>query len=296
MLCLSRRAARIKVITSATLWGSSFPIIRIGLIYISPVLFLFLRFSVAAVMLLLILSITNVKFRFHKIDSLILLSGILNAAAYAFQFVGQKFTYATNAALMVNTSPIFTAIFAHFLLKEKLTKPRVGAIALTFFGVSIVTLYSGQVLEFRIVGDVLCLLAGISWGLYMTLAKKIRGDNRFDELELLFIWFLFTAALGGIVLPFEGLRITINVWSLFAILYTAVMCSIIPYMLWYKALKSLEATSSANYFMLEIIISAIIEAMFLGLSFSVSLIVGAALVVAGVYFVDYFYRTEKALV
>lgn len=290
---MSRKLARIMVLTSAILWGTSFPVIRAGLMYISPILFLFLRFSVATIILFSALFVKNTKFDFRKIDSLVVLAGILNALAYTFQFVGQKFTYATNAALMVNTSPIFTAIFAHFILEEKLTKPRAGAIVLTFLGASIVVLGSGQTLEFRIIGDVLCLLAGVSWGLYMVEAKRIREKRHMDELGLLFIWFLFVTLISGVTLPMESPRIEVNTWSLFAIFHTAILCSVIPYILWYKALKSLEATSSANYFMLEIVISALIEAVFLGLILSASLVIGAALVITGVYLVDYFYRTEK---
>ena len=286
---MTRNIARAMIILSAVLWGTSFPVIRMGLQYISPILFLFLRFSLATMILLIVLFAKGVRPSLRDIGGLVGLTGVLNAVAYALQFVGQKFTYATNAALMINTSPIFTAIFAHFLLEEKLTKPRAGAIILTFLGASIVILGSSSALKLRVIGDIICLAAGAIWGLYVAEAKRLR-EKGIDELELLFIWFLFVAILGGVASPLEKPRILLNIQAIFAVVYTAIMCTVLPFLLWYKALRSLEASSSSNYFMLEIVVSALAEAIFLGLDINMLMVLGAILIVVGVYLTDYFYR------
>lgn len=286
---MTRNIARAMIILSAVLWGTSFPVIRMGLQYISPILFLFLRFSLATMILLIVLFAKGVRPGLRDIGGLVGLTGVLNAVAYALQFVGQKFTYATNAALMINTSPIFTAIFAHFLLEEKLTKPRAGAIILTFLGASIVILGSSSALKLRVIGDIICMAAGAIWGLYVAEAKRLR-EKGIDELELLFIWFLFVAILGGVASPLEKPRILLNIQAIFAVVYTAIMCTVLPFLLWYKALRSLEASSSSNYFMLEIVVSALAEAIFLGLDINMLMVLGAILIVVGVYLTDYFYR------
>ncbi len=285
---MRRSIARAMIILSAILWGTSFPVIRVGLMFMSPIVFLFLRFSLATLILFSILLIRGIRLDPRRMGGLIGLAGIMNAFAYALQFIGQKYTYATNAALMINTSPIFTAISAHFLIKERLTKERIGAIAITFVGAGMVILGSAATLKLRILGDLICLLAGAIWGIYVTEAKKIR-ESSFDELELLAIWFLYVAVLGGLVLPLEKIYFSMSIIAMFAVIYTAVMCTVLPFLLWYKALRILEASTSSNYFMLEIIVSAAVEIVFIGLLVTSMMIIGAIMIIIGVYLTDYFY-------
>lgn len=285
---MRRSIARAMIILSAILWGTSFPVIRVGLMFMSPIVFLFLRFSLATLILFSILLIRGIRLDPRRMGGLIGLAGIMNAFAYALQFIGQKYTYATNAALMINTSPIFTAISAHFLIKERLTKERIGAIAITFVGAGMVILGSATTLKLRILGDLICLLAGAIWGIYVTEAKKIR-ESSFDELELLAIWFLYVAVLGGLVLPLEKIYFSMSIIAMFAVIYTAVMCTVLPFLLWYKALRILEASTSSNYFMLEIIVSAAVEIVFIGLLVTPMMIIGAIMIIIGVYLTDYFY-------
>jgi len=285
---MRRNIARAMIILSAVLWGTSFPVIRVGLMFMSPIVFLFLRFSLATLILFSILLIRGIRLSPRRMGGLVGLAGIMNAFAYALQFVGQKYTYATNAALMINTSPIFTAISAHFLIEERLTKERIGAIAITFIGAGMVILGSATTLKLRILGDLICLLAGAIWGIYVTEAKKIR-ESSFDELELLAIWFLYVAVLGGLVLPFEKIYFSMSIIAMFAVIYTAVMCTVLPFLLWYKALRILEASTSSNYFMLEIVVSAVVEMVFIGLLVTPTMIMGAIMIIIGVYLTDYFY-------
>ncbi len=285
---MRRNIARAMIILSAVLWGTSFPVIRVGLMFMSPIVFLFLRFSLATLILFSILLIRGIRLSPRRMGGLVGLAGIMNAFANALQFVGQKYTYATNAALMINTSPIFTAISAHFLIEERLTKERIGAIAITFIGAGMVILGSATTLKLRILGDLICLLAGAIWGIYVTEAKKIR-ESSFDELELLAIWFLYVAVLGGLVLPFEKIYFSMSIIAMFAVIYTAVMCTVLPFLLWYKALRILEASTSSNYFMLEIVVSAVVEMVFIGLLVTPTMIMGAIMIIIGVYLTDYFY-------
>lgn len=284
MFVLERNRARIFIIASAILWGTSFPAIRMGLKYISPIVFLLLRFVTASFIMLIILFMNNIKIDFRNFGGIIGLSGFLNALAYALQFIGQKYTYATNAALMINTSPIFTAIFAHFLLKEKLNKAKILGIIITFLGASIIILGAELTIEVRIIGDILCLTAGAIWGLYMTLAKRI-GEG-ISELELITIWFLYTVLFSIILLPFEKVIFVPTFTSILVVLYTALICTILPFLLWFKALKIMEASTSSNYFILEILISGIVEAILMGLEIKLPFLIGALLVIIGIYATD----------
>ncbi|MGQ4892878.1 MAG: EamA family transporter [Candidatus Njordarchaeia archaeon] len=99
--------ARLFLLTTTILWGTSFPVIRFGLMYIPPLYFVFLRFLISFVVTFLLL------IPLHKLDAFIsvlknkfvALTGLLNGLAFILQFVGQKYTFATNASLLLTYSP-----------------------------------------------------------------------------------------------------------------------------------------------------------------------------------------------
>ena len=132
-------------------------------------------------------------------NKFIVLTGIMNALGYLLQFIGQKYTYASNASLFVNTIPIFTAISAHFLLNEHLDSKRISTILITFLGAGIIILSNSNMeLTFSAIGDILCLIAGAVWGLYVTLSKKA-VDNVSENIVLITAWFIIASIVG---LPF----------------------------------------------------------------------------------------------
>ena len=281
---LKENKARVLIITSAILWGTSFPIIKIGLSYTSPILFVFLRFLLATIIMIPIIMVNNIKIKCEDLKGLVGLSGFLNATAYILQFIGQRYTYATNAALMVNTSPIFTALFAHFLLREKLGKVKIFGIITTFLGVYVIIFGLKLPTGIRMLGDIICLLAGAIWGLYMTIAKRI--EESINELKLITIWFIYNVLFSAIALPLEDAMIVLTPITALVIIYTATICTIIPFFLWYNALKLMDASTSSNYFMIEILVSALLEAILIGAEIRFELLIGALLIILGVYITD----------
>lgn len=270
--------------------------ITIGLQYLDPIFFVFTRFTLSTLFLLLLIPLRGNFNSFIKMisDRFLIFVSMLNAIGYILQFIGQDYTYATNAALLINTSPVFTALTAHFVVKEKLTKSRLTAIFLSIFGVYYLITNGNMLIEPspRVIGDLLCLLAGFSWGTYVTFSKKLTWDER-DEISLLAVWFLYTALLSSPLLLFSRSS-EINIVSVSVILYTVFICTITPFFLWYQALKTMGATSSSVYFLLEVIVSAIIETLFIQSIISTSLIIGGLLTALGVYLTDKLYSINPS--
>ena len=250
---MRRSTARLMIITSAVIWGTSFPVIRFGLNYISPGLFLFLRFLTASIMLLLVARLIGETVDLSVLtNKYVAYTSILNGLGYAFQFLGQKFTYATNAAILINTSPIFTAVFAHFLLNERLSKIRIFAVFVAFIGAALMLIpQSKNSLSFGSLGDLLCLVAGLVWGLYVAESKKLVG-GQYKPMDLLFSWFVYTSFIGFIISIFEGSSLEMSISLVFVLIYVALFCTILAFLLWFKSLEVLEASTSSAYFMLEI--------------------------------------------
>jgi len=86
-------------ILAGALWGTSFPIIKIGLKTIDPFTFVFWRFLVSCVTLVVvILLFKKLEFKITNKKLLVFL-GTSNAAGYLLQYVAMPYTTAAKAAL-----------------------------------------------------------------------------------------------------------------------------------------------------------------------------------------------------
>src|SRR5208282_6599092 len=89
------------LIVSSVLWGSGFVAVKIGLSYINPFVFAFLRMGVAGVIQLgVLMSLGGVRLQTLKKKSVWAL-GLLNAVGFTLQFVGMQFTTAARTALLI---------------------------------------------------------------------------------------------------------------------------------------------------------------------------------------------------
>jgi len=216
----------------------------------------------------------------------VIVAAILNALGYISQFIGQQYTRATNASLLINLSAIFVAIFAHFYLKEKLSKMGSFGVLLAIIGAGLL-ITRGSISDLfteHFLGDLFCLAAGVFWAMYIIESKKITGEN-FDDMHLLAAWFFYLTLISAPLAILQGIK-RCGYEALFAILYTAIFCTILGFLLWYRGLKVLEATTSSIYFLLEVIVSAALEALIFGLTLSIMEIIGAIMAMTGVVVTD----------
>ncbi len=291
-----RLKARLMLILTAIFWGTSFPIIRLGLLYLPTFTFLTLRFSLATTIIATWIFFNKKGNQLVSTlkDKFVIFTGILNGLGYMFQFLGQNFTYATNAALLINTSPIFTAISAHYILDEKMNKYRGGAITLAFAGSAIIIIESyGRALTFGAIGDLLCLMGGFVWGIYVTYSKKLAHEET-DNFILLSSWFAITALMALPLASIETLLygVEISLVALLIVTYVAITCTVAAFALWFKSLETMEASTSSAYFILEIVVATILESIIFQTVITVITVIGATLVIVGVYLTDKFYEAH----
>ena len=164
---------------SGVLWGTSFVAMKVGLEYVDPYSFVFLRMVVAFVF--------SAAFLFFKQrprvsvlrDWRIWVLGILNGAAYVIQYVGISYTTATRTALIVNSNVAFTVLLSWKMLQEPIGLGVLSAIPLAVLGIfllttggDISTLTGGQS-----TGDLLVLVSGLIWSVFLVLNKKVVSEK-----------------------------------------------------------------------------------------------------------------------
>src|SRR5687767_5804298 len=120
------------------------------------------------------------------------------------QFVGTDQSTAVNGALITSASPAFILIFAALILREALTLRRIFAVALATLGVIvIVDPTQADFTSATFFGNMVLVLAAITWGLFSVLIKQVSRTH--DTLLVTLIGFL-----GGLILTVPAAAIELS--------------------------------------------------------------------------------------
>ncbi len=271
-------------ILAGFLWGTSFPAIKIGLQYMDAFSFVFLRFLAASlIMLAVLLGAKKLDLRFPN-KRLVLFLGTINGVAYLLQYVGMVYTSAAKSSLLVNLSIIWVAILSPFLLKEHLNNKRVAGVSIGLLGVFMMTtnLDFASLGQGTIIGDCLVMGSGIAWAFFILYNKPLATDSN-NLIQSMTFLLLFTLMPLLMVFSFSASSISglgINAWAI--ILYTAILCWIVPYYLWLKGLKHLSPVTSAVVLLTEIAVAVTLATVILGEIFTVVSGIGGILIVMAI--------------
>lgn len=101
-------------------------------------------------------------------------SGVFLALHFATWISSLAYTSVASSVVLVNTSPLWVAVFMPFLTKEKASRSTLIGIGLSIFGAVIIgsgDFYSGKDV---FLGDMLALAGAITLGIYLLMGKKVR--------------------------------------------------------------------------------------------------------------------------
>ena len=254
------------LILTTLVWGVTFVVIKLALTDVSPLLFVSLRFSIAAVILLpFMFGILKVSTKEALIGGFIL--GLLNFAGFATQTVGLNFTSATKSGFITGTFVVFTPILQLIFEKKIPRKENVFGILLVIFGLillsskgaSIFDIFSELGENFNI-GDFFTMLCAIAFAGYIVYLDII--SHKIDYKLLVFVQIAVTGILGWIftyVLAASGLEkfsFSLNGTVIFSVIYTALLATLLATTLQTKYQKYVTPTKAAIIFSLEPIFAA----------------------------------------
>jgi drug/metabolite transporter (DMT)-like permease len=278
----------LKLTLMAVFWSGVFPAVNIVLRSMGIYTSVFLRFWWAAVILLIILRWREERLpRLSPREAVLVVGlGLLGVTLYNTLFTaGLSMVEASRAALIVPTNPAFTALFAALLLRERLGGTRALGVALSVLG-ALWVLARGDLTAFAsfefTLGELLLVLCIFAWSAYTLLGRV--------ALSTLAPLALTAYALAAGALPVaipawyeqESLaRITWQSWA--ALGYLVVFGSVIPFLWFYEGVKALGAARAAQFINLVPPLAVIESVVLLGEPLTPALLVGSALVVAGLY-------------
>lgn len=278
-----------KLLLTAIFWGGTFIAGRSIAHQIGPFSAAFLRFAVASACLIGIVLKSEQRLTFpkaHQIVPLVLL-GLTGVFSYNyFFFKGLKLIEAGRAAIIIATNPVFIALFASLIFKERLTVLRLFGICLSVTGAIVVITkgHPGAIFTGGLGwGELFIFCCVASWVTYSLLGKAVMADWS----PLLAV--TYSAVIGALfLLPpavWEGLLIdwpySLLVWA--DVVYLAVFGTVAGFVWFYQGIQQIGPTK-AGLFINFVPISAVLMAyLILDEPVTGSLMFGVVLVSAGVY-------------
>lgn len=182
-------------LATITVWGVTFVsakvLIACGL---SPVEIFIMRFTIAY-FCTLVFSHDRLWALSSKDEFFMIMAGATGGSLY---FIAENtalgITFASNVSLIICCAPIFTMVLGKVFLKDKINLCGwIGSIT-AFLGVAIVVFNGAKQYGINPAGDLLTILAALSWATYCLLLKRLsfRYSNLFITRKV-FAYGVFTA-------------------------------------------------------------------------------------------------------
>lgn len=266
-------------------WAAAFAGIRAGLKGYGPGELALLRFATASATLGVIALITRMRPPDRGDLPLIALAGFVGITIYhvALNF-GEQSVEAGAAAVLISTSPVFTAILSTWFLHEHLTGWGWLGVFVAFAGAVVIAFGQGQGVSFN-ADALLVLLAAISTSVYFILCKP--PLRRYTALE--FTSYTIWAGTIPMLVFAPGLVSQIPhapPSSTLAALFLGVFPGALAYVMWAYALSRMRASTLTMFLYFQPVNAAIIAWIWLGEVPAWLTVIGGAISIAGVVLVS----------
>ena len=278
------------LVVSTLIWGISFVVVKDALDQSSTLLFLALRFSVAAVAMALVLAprLAQYRYRWPHIRWCVL-GGVLLMGGMALQTAGLRLTTISKSAfltgLYIVVVPLLSSLVNRVGQRVGPRKQEWVGIAFATFGMALMTLNKDQ-WQAPSLGDALTIACAVVFAVQiMVLGQAARtGDAQLSTLLQISICALCLAGSCWLAdaTAWEPARI---VWSsrvIFAILMTGVFATAVAIGLQSWAQQSVPATRAALLFALEPVFACLFAWVWAGEKITPRVGAGAALILAGI--------------
>lgn len=271
------------------IWGNSFVIVKIAIDEgSSPIMIAMARFMIASSIFGGYILIRRPKWP-DKADTRIflLLAFIGVGIYYIFQYYGVKFAGPSISAILVTLlCPVIVFLLSRYRLGERMSSQQKAGLGISAVG-SYFVITNGN-LEFIsnatvILGGLFGVICAIFWAVYTVEGKKL--VRKYDPMTSA----AYISIVGTIMLvPFAVVDVQMNQPMAFptsffaAAIYLGVLCTVVGYVMWFRALTGLTASSTGATLYFEPVVTVIFAYIILGDAIGWITAMGGVLVMIGV--------------
>lgn len=276
--------AQFALLLTAAIWGWTFVLVKESVQEVTPFLFLFARFTLATVVLVLIFRKSLIESWNWKMLRRGSLLGAALAAGYLFQTWGLEYTTATKSGFITGLSVVLVPLMGVFF-KERIGLGAWIGTLLSFVGLSLILIGQGFSLNELAsplnAGDLLTLFCALSFAAHILLVGHFVDANSYRTLLVIQIAAAAVLSLGG-ALAFENLHFNFSptVWNAIAI--TGLFATALAFWAQNKFQPLSTPTRTAIIFSTEPIFAGLFGFSLLGERLSIEQLLGAGLILFGI--------------
>jgi drug/metabolite transporter (DMT)-like permease len=269
------------------IWGSTWLAIRFGLETLTPIYSAGLRFSLAALFILILMKIRGVKLQLDKISiRLYLTMGFLSfVIPFGLVYWAEQYVPSGMASVLFAVFPFFVAIFSFlFIASESFDIFKILGIVIGFSGIVIIfsDSFSGDINYYLIGMFAIVLSAIMQAGIAITIKKY---GYHLNPLSMNFVPMLIAGiSMLVIGLAFEDTSTnSFELNAVLSILYLAFFGSVITFTSYYWLLKKINIVILSLTAFITPITALILGYIFYNEQLSTNDFVGSAFVLFGVF-------------
>ncbi|WP_231112359.1 DMT family transporter [Stygiolobus azoricus] len=270
------------IITVILVWSSAYPLIKIALNYVSPILLAVIRLVTGGI----ILTVYGGGLSYGKKE---MIGGLINVALFML-FLNFGVMLSVNPALsatLIYTQPIFLVILSAVFLGKKPTILQLLGTIIAISG----AIYSAGITGFNL-GSILSLIGGLIWAIG-TLYYQVFLIEK-DIIKLNSFMALFSALF---LLPFTPINFyfKFNISGILVAVIIGITAQAIGFIAWFSSIKQLGPFLSSSLSLLVPAMSYLFSFIMLGEVPTFQQLLGTAIVLLGVFLTIISQKINRAL-
>ncbi len=259
-------------------WGLSFILMKDAIARQSVNNFLFTRFSVAALVMVLIRPKV-----FKLIDRDLLLragaAGIFLGSGYTLQTLGLARTGAAITGFVTGLYIVLTPLFAWIFLHQRVSRFTWGCIAMATIGLALLSIHGWSIG----IGELLTFFSAIFFALHITALSKWSSGR--DTYAMTLVQLTACAVISGLASIPGGYQLPpdYGVWSV--VIFTAVFATVIAFIIQTWSQAHMSAVKVAVILTMEVVFAAIFAILLGGERLTIRSSIGGIMVVSAMYLI-----------
>lgn len=217
----------------------------------------------------------------------ITVQGLLGVAGFnSLIYMAMQTTTAINAVLVNSCIPVLIAVYSWVLFKEVM-RPRQWLGVLISLGGVLLILSRGDITSLLEVkfnrGDLLILVAAQLWALYSANLRRYPKDLHPFSYQMGIVIVGIIAIFPFFMMELSsGKSVAFNMPSIITILYVAIFASVLAFIFWNRAVRSIGANKAGPFIHLMPVFSTILAVIFLKETFQLYHLSGILLIFCGI--------------
>lgn len=268
----------LQIVIACLIWGTYGLFVQ--LVPYPPEVIVFFRFLFGAISLILVLSFTG---QIHTLKptagwkTMVLISAI-NSISWITLTRGITYTSVAQGFILYYTAPCFVVLLAPLLLKEKVEKKSIFALFICFLGVIFLANTGETTAEAnKVLGNILGIISGFTYALYIiglkSLPEKFLG--LVSNVYLCVVISIITFPMALSVMK------SISLKGMLVLILLGITIQGIATTLYMIGLRKVKAQHASILSFLEFLFASLFAALFLNEQFTLSLVLGSALIIIG---------------